>query len=180
MNRYKRVCAECGQISDRQETAFCLGCGAQMPRDTADQTSSTSMRGGDLHMYCRNCGQHVAEQAVMCVTCGVPPRNGTKFCQNCGSETNPAAEICIKCGVRLAVGRSQDISSKSRLTTTLLAFFLGCFGIHRFYLGQVGLGILMLLTFGGCGIWAFIDFIIAACGSMRDKDGKTVADWETG
>ena len=128
-------------------------------------------------MYCRNCGQDVAEQAVMCVSCGVPPRNGNKFCQNCASETNSVAEICIKCGVRLT-DRTQDVSPKSRLMATLLAFFLGCFGVHRFYLGQVGLGILMLLTCGACGIWQLIDFIIVVCGSMRDKDGKQVTVWE--
>ena len=130
-------------------------------------------------MYCRNCGQSISEQAVMCVSCGVPPRNGDKFCQHCGSETDPAAEICVNCGVRLATGISQDISPKSRLIATLLAFFLGFAGIHRFYLGRTGLGILMLLTLGGCGVWSLIDLIIAACGSMKDKDGKTVSDWQT-
>ena len=130
-------------------------------------------------MFCRNCGAEVAEQAVMCVACGVPPRGGNKFCQNCGSETNSAAEICIKCGVRLARATSQDISPKSRLTTTLLAFFAGGFGAHRFYLGQTGLGILMLLTFGGCTIWALVDFILAVSGSMKDKDGKLIKDWQT-
>ena len=129
-------------------------------------------------MYCRNCGQEVAEQAVMCVACGVPPRNGNKFCQNCGSETDSAAEVCIKCGVRLAGGISQDISPKSRLIVTLLAAFLGVLGIHRFYLGQIGLGILMLLTFGGCLIWALVDFILAVSGSMKDKDGKPITDWQ--
>ena len=129
-------------------------------------------------MHCRNCGQDVPEQAVMCVACGVPPRSGTKFCQNCGSETDSSAEICVKCGVRLARGTSQDISPKSRLIVTLFAAFLGGLGIHRFYLGQTGLGILMLLTMGGCGIWALVDFILAVSGSMKDKDGKPITDWQ--
>ncbi|MFC1717629.1 RDD family protein [Candidatus Poribacteria bacterium] len=54
-------------------------------------------------MFCRNCGKEVSEQAVMCVSCGTPPRKGREFCQNCGAETNPDAEICMSCGVRLAV-----------------------------------------------------------------------------
>ena len=37
-------------------------------------------------MYCRNCGKEVAEQAVMCVACGVPPKSGKKFCQNQSKE----------------------------------------------------------------------------------------------
>ena len=55
--------------------------------------------------YCRNCGSEVAEQAVMCVKCGVPPKNGTMFCQNCGGTSNPNADICVECGVKLAKSR---------------------------------------------------------------------------
>lgn len=53
-------------------------------------------------MYCRNCGKELADQAVICVSCGVPPREGKNFCQNCGAGTDPNAEICMNCGVRLA------------------------------------------------------------------------------
>ncbi|MEO0092113.1 MAG: RDD family protein [candidate division WOR-3 bacterium] len=52
-------------------------------------------------MYCRNCGKEVAEQAEICIHCGVKPLNGVKYCQSCGAEVNPNAVICIKCGVRL-------------------------------------------------------------------------------
>jgi len=62
--------------------------------------------------------------------------------------------------------------------TTLLAFFLGALGIHRFYLGKTGSGIAMLFTLGGLGVWALVDFILAAAGSMRDSDGLVVRNWE--
>ncbi|MBI2330267.1 TM2 domain-containing protein [Candidatus Daviesbacteria bacterium] len=45
-----------------------------------------------------------------------------------------------------------EISHKSRLATSLLAWFLGTFGAHRFYLGKIGTGLLMLFTLGGLGI----------------------------
>jgi len=54
---------------------------------------------------------------------------------------------------------------------------LGWLGVHRFYLGKIGTGILMILTFGGLGIWAIIDFVIAVTGNMRDKDGRPVTKW---
>ena len=48
---------------------------------------------------------------------------------------------------------------------------------HRFYLGKIGTGILMLITFGGLYIWTLIDFIFAVSGAMKDKDGKPIKNW---
>lgn len=69
-------------------------------------------------------------------------------------------------------------SDKSRLTLTLLAFFLGIFGVDRFYAGRIGLGIFKLVTFGGFGIWSLIDFIFAITGSMKDQYGRFIDKWE--
>ncbi len=66
------------------------------------------------------------------------------------------------------------ISEKGFVPTILLCFFLGVFGIHRFYAGKVGTGILMLITFGGFGIWSLIDFIMIVCGNFTDKDGLPI------
>lgn len=66
------------------------------------------------------------------------------------------------------------ISEKGFVPTILLCFFLGGFGIHRFYAGKVGTGILMLLTLGGLGIWTIIDFIMIVCGNFTDKDGLPI------
>jgi TM2 domain-containing membrane protein YozV len=70
-----------------------------------------------------------------------------------------------------------DVSSKSRLAVTLLSFFLGGIGVHRFYLGKIGTGILMIITLGGIGIWALIDFIMAVSGVMKDKEGLPIKNW---
>lgn len=69
---------------------------------------------------------------------------------------------------------SPQISEKGFVPTILLCFFLGPFGIHRFYVGKVGTGILMLLTLGGFGIWTLIDFIIIVCGNFTDKEGNLI------
>lgn len=73
----------------------------------------------------------------------------------------------------------EQISPKSRLVVTLFAFFLGGLGVHRFYLGKIGTGIAMLLTAGGLGIWALVDFIMAVSGAMKDKEGKPIKGWKT-
>ena len=61
---------------------------------------------------------------------------------------------------------------KDWLVTLLLSIFLGSFGVDRFYLGHVGLGIGKLLTFGGCGIWWLIDVILIALGNVTDAKGR--------
>ena len=52
------------------------------------------------------------------------------------------------------------MSDKSRIVAALLCFFLGYLGIHRFYVGKIGTGVLWLLTAGIFGIGAFVDFIV--------------------
>ena len=63
-------------------------------------------------------------------------------------------------------------SEKSNVTALLLCFFLGAIGAHRFYVGKIGTGVLQLLTLGGLGFWALIDFIIIALQKFTDKEGN--------
>ena len=118
-------------------------------------------------MYCRNCAHQLADNAEFCVACGQRPVQGFRFCQACGAETIPAAEICIKCGVRLRRG-----AEKEWLVALLLSFFVGGLGVDRFYLGYVGLGVLKLVTFGGCGVWWLIDFILIVMNKLPDAEGN--------
>ena len=66
-------------------------------------------------------------------------------------------------------------SSKSYVTALLLSFFFGVFGVDRFYLGHVGVGLGKLFTFGGLGIWAVIDFILIATKNIKDSQGVPLA-----
>ena len=72
---------------------------------------------------------------------------------------------------------SSSGSDKSRLVALALAGVLGFFGAHRFYVGKIGTGLLMLFTFGGLGFWYMADFILVAAGSFRDVDGRRVMYW---
>lgn len=66
------------------------------------------------------------------------------------------------------------MSEKNFVVTLLLCFFLGSLGIHRFYAGKIGTGILMLITVGGFGIWTLIDFIMIVISKFTDKDGNYI------
>ncbi len=160
------------------------------PGEPIQEPLKTGMR----KSFCRNCGTELIGTPEICMNCGARPLVGSSFCHACGAETNPLAEICIKCGVRLGTaGIAGDISPKSRLATTLLAWFLGQFGAHRFYLGKIGTAVIMLVL-GIVGyatiwviagyvflvavwIWAFIDFLIAVTGNMKDTEGKLIKNW---
>lgn len=112
-------------------------------------------------MFCRNCGKEFED--------------GTKFCPMCGTGVETEAQT-----PRTAQWHSGEQSHKSRTVTALLAFFLGYLGVHRFYVGKTGTGILqMLLTccFGIGAIWALIDLIVILCGNFTDSDGKRITDW---
>ncbi|HPS59109.1 MAG TPA: TM2 domain-containing protein [Spirochaetota bacterium] len=95
-----------------------------------------------------------------------------KFCESCGSIIKKAAELCPKCGVRQRPAGVIDGAGKDWLTTLLLCFFLGFFGLHRFYTGSTGIGVVQLLSGGGCLVWAFIDFITILTGSYKDGNGQ--------
>lgn len=65
-------------------------------------------------------------------------------------------------------------SEKEWLVTLLLSLFVGTLGVHRFYVGKIGTGILQLITLGGCGIWTLIDIVMIATGNFKDKDGNEI------
>ena len=67
-----------------------------------------------------------------------------------------------------------ELSPKGFVPALLLCLLFGPFGVHRFYVGKIGTGILMLLTLGGFGIWTLVDMIIIITGNFRDGDGRLI------
>ena len=67
-------------------------------------------------------------------------------------------------------------SDKDWTTLLILSLLLGWLGVDRFYAGHIGLGVLKLLTLGGCGIWSLIDIILIAIGNFTDADGLPIVN----
>lgn len=68
----------------------------------------------------------------------------------------------------------EEVSDKNFLLTILFCFFLGSLGLHRFYVGRIGTGILMIITLGGLGLWTLIDLIVIATGNFKDQYGRKI------
>jgi peptidoglycan/LPS O-acetylase OafA/YrhL len=99
------------------------------------------------------------------------------FCTNCGAQIDDKAVVCPKCGVATINFHPKRFIDDPAvgydwLTTLLLCFFLGGFGVHSFYTKKTGIAVVQLLTLGGCGIWALIDLIMIVTGSFRDGQGR--------
>ena len=106
----------------------------------------------------------------------------TKFCHACGNKIDQTANMCRYCGVmqpghNVSRPSSTSVTEKRLLPAILLFFFLGIFGAHRFYVGKIGTGILMLCTLGGLGIWWLVDLIMMVTGNFTDKAGEKVTEW---
>ena len=131
-------------------------------------------------MYCRNCGNEMHNEAVVCVKCGVPAGKGNGFCPVCGAETHPEAVVCVSCGAPLAKEEAK-VGNKSKLAAGLLGLFLGSWGVHNFYLGFTGKAIIQIIvTVFTCGIgslWGFIEGIMILCDKINvDANGNKLKD----
>ncbi len=133
--------------------------------------------------FCYACGVPIHISAASCPSCGAAQSGGAPvpeftsgprlrlgeaprphgaliagqvFCRGCGAPIHDRAPLCPHCGAPQAALRSLPEGQKSKLVAALLAFFLGGIGMHKFYLGEVGLGIVYLLF-----CWTFIPGLIA-------------------
>ena len=108
----------------------------------------------------------------------------TKYCTNCGrailpNEFRSANGTCAECEAKASANaRStqvvQQYSEKDWLVTLLFSIFLGYLGIHRFYVGKVGTGILWLLTGGCLGVGALVDIIMIATENFTDDANRLI------
>ena len=143
--------------------------------------------------YCKNCGEaYVTDEAVMCVKCGVSRGQGSNYCHNCGKPMSPQANVCLTCGVASTPMVSGE--AKSKIAAGLFGIFLGCFGVHNFYLGYTskavtqlvltivsyplmcffGLGFLLLM---GISIWGLVEGIMILAGKINvDAKGIPLKD----
>ena len=108
------------------------------------------------------------------------------YCFNCGKKVNEVQDVCLNCGVNLRKNKKIDnVDGKSKITAGILGIFLGCYGVHNFYLGYNGKAIaqllitllsLFLLSWVSA-IWGLIEGILILTGNIKkDASGNDLID----
>lgn len=120
-------------------------------------------------MFCKKCGAQLEDSANVCPACGEPTTAAQPEQTQQSSPQVPPIIINNVNNNTNSAGMAYPY--KSKIVAAVLCFFLGTFGIHRFYVGKIGTGIIWLITLGLCGIGTLIDFILILVGSFRDKAG---------
>ena len=154
--------------------------------------------------FCENCGEQLIDGAKFCLACGSPVSTSISveehINQNGQQPVNRISQFETK---NNPASYNPTQSSKSRLVAALLAFFLGEFGAHRFYVGKKSSAIWQIIfgfsffialicmagDFPEAGIfflilglvlvvWILVDFIMILCGSFKDKDDLPLVNWD--
>lgn len=99
----------------------------------------------DFNMYfCKNCGEsYIADEAVICIKCGVSKGLGTNYCYNCAKPIVPDSMACLNCGV--ANRPPVPVNAKSKVAAGIMGIILGNLGIHNFYLGYTSKAVCQLV-----------------------------------
>lgn len=100
----------------------------------------------------------------------IPPN--MVFCRTCGRQILKEAEICPHCGVRQQSSSIDIPGGKNKIAAGVFAILLGGIGIHKFYMGQIGKGIVYLLFFWTC-IPALLGLIEGIC-ILTEDDARFV------
>jgi TM2 domain-containing membrane protein YozV len=164
------ICPACGIVVQKflarqkerekpKETLPAIEASASAPPETSRKADEK---------FCVACGRTIHFSAESCPSCGArqgvlpgSPLSQTlptkspdqRYCVGCGTLIHITADMCPRCGARQHLGGGE--TSKNKVVAGLLALFLGGVGIHKFYLGRIGLGVVYLMLF-----WTFIPAII--------------------
>ncbi len=127
---------------------------------------------------------------MFCINCGSELKTNAKFCEYCGADLSgeqksqekretyrtytTRTEVYVTPTTHSSYNPENQVSPKSRLVLILLWFFFGVLGVHYFYAGRIGMGILWLLTGGLFGIGWIIDIIVILTGTFRDSYGRPI------
>lgn len=124
--------------------------------------------------FCKHCGERIDVDCVVCPKCGKQVellKQETQQPQVIINNSNNNTNTNTNTNINRNTNSHGYYPYKSKMVALLLSIFLGWLGVHRFYVGKVGTGILWALSGGLCGIGWLVDIIMILVGSFRDKAG---------
>ena len=114
-------------------------------------------------------GAMVQSNVVYCQKCGTAMEKLDRFCRNCGWDSS---------GLAVATPAvPANVSDRKRAVAAILCFLLGVFGVHRFYVGKIGTGLVWLFTLGFLGLGMLADLILIVAGEFKDSEGRKLYVW---
>lgn len=135
-----------------------------IPFETAAEDVPVSGSANTDHIFCMTCGAKLPKTAAFCSSCGASiSASKSAPAQPVNTYTPPVQDAYIDI---------DDVSPKNKWIALLLCLFAGGLGLHRFYVGKTGTGIVWLLTCGCFGIGSLIDCIMIIMDNFTDVDGK--------
>lgn len=163
-----------------QESIYCRHCGLIIKTsDSKCPYCDTPVGQGST--YCQKCGSGTIASDTVCSVCSSPL---TRVQQPNYIPTTPPSVTNYQTNHNVNItnsqssyypGKNSNVGDKTFMTTLLLCLLplvTGINGAHRLYTGHIFIGLLQLITFGGCGLWQLIDFIMILTDSYQDSDGK--------
>lgn len=123
-------------------------------------------------MYCKNCGRQIDDDITFCPHCGTSLKGKTKSGSNAQAHAEPQQPVINVINNNTNVNKGFGYIHKKKWVAFWLCLFLGELGIHRFYVGKTGTGIIWLLTLGLFGIGWGIDLLVILFGGFKDKAGQ--------
>lgn len=119
-------------------------------------------------MYCKKCGKDIGE-ASFCPSCGTAVESAQAQQPVVVNVVNNNSNV--NSNTNTNINGAGSYPYKSKWTAFFLCLFLGYLGIHRFYVGKTGTGIIWLCSVGLFGIGWIVDLIMILFGGFRDKAG---------
>ncbi len=154
-------CKECGAEID-STTGKCPSCGA----------AAEAAKPVEEMVFCSNCGQKISKKAIVCPHCGAGTEEYRKNqAQAVAQPTINITNTNTNSNTNVNGGGPAYVHKK-KWTAFFLCFFLGYLGVHRFYVGKSGTGLLYLFTFGLFGVGCLLDLLLILVGAFKDKMGQ--------
>lgn len=176
-------CENCGNLMNNNSN-FCSNCGVKANKP-ARRCKSCGNEVREYDTVCEKCGQLIEKNSYENTSANNSDNSNSTYTQAYNSiYNNPNSDNNFNQS-KTYVPKNNNVGfkkPKSKIVAGILGILVGGLGIHRFYLGYIGIGIVQIvvsiLTCGLGSLWGFIEGILILCdaGITADYDGNPLSD----